>query len=178
MRLKEIILLLICLAFFSVGTEETFCQTQKDSVFSNPENNLKSKSPTQALFKSLAFPGWGQFYNEKYLKAGLVLGVETTYIILAVDQWRKATLHKKNFHNAVPYSPEQFYEFDLYKYHRDQRNLYLWITSGIVFLSMFDAYVDAHLYDFDKIEMKDLEVSLFPTDESSRRVGIFLSYRF
>jgi len=178
MRFKIIILFFLLSIFFCFWAEKTLSQARKDSTFFSPEENLKTKSPTKALLRSIAFPGWGQFYNEKYFKSALIFGVETTYIILAADQWRKTDFHKKNFQNAVPYSPEQYEEFDLYKYHRDQRNLYLWVVTGIVFLSMFDAYVDAHLYNFDKIQMKDLEVSLMPADENFKDIKLFLSYKF
>lgn len=131
-----------------------------------------------ALIRSVAFPGWGQFYNKKYIKAALVFGVEATYIVLAADEWRKTNFHKKNFQSAPPYSPEQYWEFDQYQFHRDRRNLYLWVISGIVFLSMFDAYVDAHLYNFDKEKMEDLKVELVPTYNKHYRVKVLLSLSF
>lgn len=140
---------------------------------------LKKKSPMGALLRSIAFPGWGQFYNEKYLKAALVFGVETAYIVLAADEWRKTDFHRKNYQKAPPGSPEQYWEFDQYRFHEDRRNLYLWVVSGIIFLSMFDAYVDAHLYTFDKDKMKDLEVGLVPVyDDQSCRVELLVSLKF
>jgi len=131
-----------------------------------------------ALLRSVAIPGWGQFYNEKYIKAAVVFGVETTYIVLAADEWRKTNFHKKNYQSAPPNSPEQFWEFDQYRFHEDRRNLYLWVISGIVFLSMFDAYVDAHLYTFDKDKMKDLEVGLVPVYGEGLRVDLVFSLEF
>jgi hypothetical protein len=178
MRFRFFILFFLFSIFFCFRVEKTWPRARKDSTFFSLQENLKTKSPTKALLRSVALPGWGQFYNEKYFKSALIFGVETTYIILAADQWRKTSFHKKNFQNAFPYSPEQYYEFDLYKYHRDQRNLYLWVVTGIVFLSMFDAYVDAHLYDFDKIQMKDLEVFILPKDENPKEIKFCLSYKF
>ena len=139
---------------------------------------LKRKSPMGALLRSVALPGWGQFYNEKYLKAVLVFGVETTYIVLAADEWRKTNSHKKNYQSALPNSPEQYWEFDQYRFHEDQRNLYLWVISGIIFLSMFDAYVDAHLYTFDKEKMEDLNVELVPVYDEDCKVWVMLSLSF
>jgi len=131
-----------------------------------------------ALARSAVFPGWGQFYNEKYVKAALVFGVETTYIVLAADEWRKTNFHKRNFQSAPPFSPEQYWEFDQYQFHRDRRNLYLWVISGIIFLSMFDAYVDAHLYNFDKEKMEDLKVELVPVYDRGCQVKIVLNLKF
>jgi hypothetical protein len=147
----------------------------------NPDSTLvplDKKSPMGALMRSVAFPGWGQFYNEKYLKAALIFGIETTYIVLAADEWRKTNFHKKNFQSAPPYSAEQYWEFDQYQFHRDRRNLYLWVVSGIVFLSMFDAYVDAHLYSFDKEKMEDLKVELLPEFDKGHGVKVLFSLNF
>jgi hypothetical protein len=139
---------------------------------------VEKKSPMGALIRSVAFPGWGQFYNEKYLKAALVFGIETTYIVLAADEWRKSNFHKKNFQSAPPYSAEQYWEFDQYQFHRDRRNLYLWVISGIVFLSMFDAYVDAHLNRFDKERMEDLKVELLPEFDQGPGMKVLFSLKF
>ena len=154
-------------------------------VFSSAQGNsdssfvpLKEKSPMGALLRSVALPGGGQFYNGKYIKAALVFGVETTYIVLAADEWRRANFHKKKFQSAPPYSPEQYWEFDQYRFHQDRRNLYLWVISGIIFLSMFDAYVDAHLYNFDKEKMEDLKVELVPAYDRGYQAKILFSLEF
>ncbi|HEX7402064.1 MAG TPA: DUF5683 domain-containing protein [candidate division Zixibacteria bacterium] len=123
---------------------------------------MGKKSPTGALLRSVVFPGGGQFYNHKYLKGLVVFGTETTFITLAAIEWSRANTHKKNFQNPnYPYS-ERLWEFEQYQFYEDRRNLFLWITAGVVFLSMFDAYVDAQLYNFDKEKVRDLPISLMP----------------
>ena len=123
---------------------------------------MVKKSPTGALLRSVVFPGGGQFYNHEYLKGLVVLGTETTFITLAAIEWSRANTHKKNFQNPdYPYS-ERLWEFDQYQFYEDRRNLFLWITAGVVFLSMFDAYVDAQLFNFDKEKVRDLPISLVP----------------
>ena len=50
------------------------------------------KSPMGAVLRSAILPGWGQFYNEKYLKAIFVLSVNgaLAYAIYHYDdQWEK-----------------------------------------------------------------------------------------
>lgn len=175
---KEVIFFLTIITVLNVFSfQKVFAKNEKKVFFAPYDTTLKHKSPMGALLRSVAFPGWGQFYNEKYLKAIIAFGFETSYIILALDEWIKTDKCKKNLKNAKNFA-DSLYQFDLYQYHRDTRNLYLWVVSGIIFISMFDAYVDAHLYNFDKIKMKDLEVSFGPDSEEKKRINLLLIYRF
>jgi hypothetical protein len=163
---KHFIFLSLSLCLFAfVPKTQSSGQTEQDSTVteaSKPDTLLKNKSPMGALLRSVVFPGGGQFYNRKYLKGIVVFGTETTFITLAAIEWSRANTHKKNFQNPeYPYS-ERYWEFEQFKFYEDRRNLFLWITAGVVFLSMFDAYVDAHLYNFDKEKVRDLTVSLIP----------------
>jgi len=95
----------------------------------------KAKSPTGAMWRSLAFPGWGQWYNGKKLKAALAFGAETGVVGAAVyfdGRLRKAST------------------FEDQEYWRDRRNLMYWWLGAAILLSMADAYVDAQLSDFDE----------------------------
>lgn len=143
---------------------------------SPPDTALERKSPTGALLRSVAFPGWGQFYNRKYFKSAIVFGAEATFITLAAIEWSRMNEHKKNFQN--PDYPNRYWEFEQFEFYEDRRNLFLWITAGIVFLSMFDAYVDAHLYNFDQEEVRDLSISLVPGTNREDEIKIALSVRF
>ncbi|MBI66999.1 MAG: hypothetical protein CMG65_04365, partial [Candidatus Marinimicrobia bacterium] len=51
-----------------------FCQTQHDSLSIN-------KSPKKAALSALAFPGGGQLYNGKKLKASLIMSMELYSIL-------------------------------------------------------------------------------------------------
>ena len=83
---------------------------------------------------------------------------------------------KKKFPDLTPEQatddPEyQAEEFEKYESARDSRNLKMWFLAAAIFYSMFDAYVDAQLSDFEQTDkafevylgpgqMNDLEVSL------------------
>jgi hypothetical protein len=143
----------------------------------SPSDTLfERKSPMGALLRSVAFPGWGQFYNKKYFKSAVVFGAETTFITLAAIEWHRMNKHKRNFQD--PDHPDRYWEFEQFQFYEDQRNLYLWITAGIVFLSMFDAYVDAHLYNFEKERVRDLSISLSPQVKKGEEVRIVFSIGF
>ena len=147
-----------------------------EGVAARADSILETKSPMGALLRSVAFPGWGQFYNRKYLKSTVVFGGETTFITLAAIEWGRMNKHKRNFQN--PDYPDRYWEFEQFEFYEDRRNLFLWITAGIVFLSMFDAYVDAHLYNFDREEVRDLSISLVPEAGGGSDVWLLLSIRF
>jgi hypothetical protein len=170
--------LLSCCLFGFCLVNEGVGQTKQDSTIMNsaePDTLLKGKSPMGALLRSVALPGWGQFYDHQYIKGTLVLGTETTFITLAVIEWSRMSTHKRGFQNTgSPYSVRQW-EFEQFRFYEDKRNLYLWVTAGIVFLSMFDAYVDAQLYDFDKEKVRDLPISLVPTANRGISVQMVLN---
>jgi hypothetical protein len=156
---------------------QTFGQMKENSGLMktvSADTSLKHKSPTGALFRSIAFPGWGQFYNGKYFKSTVVFGTETTFITLAVIEWGRRNEHKRNFERLPQNHPDKAWEFEQFRFYEDRRNLFLWITTGIVFLSMFDAYVDAQLYNFDKEKVPDLSISMIPGD----KVNILFSVKF
>ncbi len=170
--------LALCLLAFVLETQ-SLGQTERDSTItkvSQPDTLLEKKSPMGALLRSVVFPGWGQFYNRKYFKGVVVFGAETTFITLAAIEWSRMNKHKKNFQN--PDYPDRYWEFEQFEFYEDRRNLFLWITAGIVFLSMFDAYVDAHLYNFDKEKVRDLSVSLIPESNGETNIKIVFSIPF
>ena len=170
MRFLGITIFIFMLIFFVFAR---FSYTQEKKVLpeiaqtdSAKVKVFKSKSPMGALLRSVALPGWGQFYNKKYIKAGLVLGVETTFLTLMIIEWERMDDHKKLFDSMSQDRPkDKSWEYEQYKFYQDRKNLYLWSTIATIFVSMFDAYADAHLYDFDK-EMERIGFEIYPGSEN------------
>jgi hypothetical protein len=178
-RNKSLLLALVvlCLSFGSATSAQGQGLQSDTSKSETPADSVvQTKSPMGALLRSVAFPGWGQFYNRKYLKSAVVFGAETAFITMAVVDWTRMSQHRGNFQN--PDYPDRYGEFDLFRFYEDRRNLFLWITGGIVFLSMFDAYVDAHLYDFKSEQVRDLSVSVLPSVDSDGGAKIVLAIWF
>lgn len=90
-----------------------------------------AKSPTKAMVRSLALPGWGQFYNGKKFKGTLVAVAEVGSAVAFFV--RRDQLSKEVSVAGQP----------------PKRNFYLLSTIGVVFYSVVDAFVDAHLDGFD-----------------------------
>ena len=106
-------------------------------------------SPTIIMFKSVVFPGWGQWCNHKYIKAGAVFALES-YFIFRYFQFAGKASDARDRWQAIPVTdfPRREAAFEEYVDYRDSRNSNVWATGITIFISMFDAYVDAHLRNF------------------------------
>jgi len=138
-----------------------------------PARRSKAKlkrSPMGALMRSIAIPGWGQYYNKKYLKSAVIFCGESFFIYKAAHWWIK-TEDQYNTVQTITDPIDKPLAFSYYLSYRGKRDDYLWATGITIFLSMFDAYVDAHLAGFDV----DLTPDFQPPQE---RGAIKLSLRF
>jgi len=136
---------------------------------------VRKPNPTGALLRSALVPGWGQYYNKKYIKAS-VFAVGEWYLIYGIaSDWRTSSRHEKNFKAATDISIKaaEFNEFEKY---RDRRNVKMWIMTAAIFYSMWDAYVDAQLADFEETD-KAYEVFLAPARGDGLMVGVNFSFR-
>jgi len=182
------------------STHGNILQAPRKSRFDNlPTSKIRNPWPTGALFLSAAIPGGGQFYNGKYIKSFLY-GVTEIYLIKYVYwRWKQMDEHWQNFKSidddllesgqiapsVMPSSTNiSFFhtdydfikaqQFALYEKKRDSRNTHIWLTALVVFVSMFDAYVDAHLADFNQTD-KAFDAYIAPEDD---KVQLNLVYRF
>jgi hypothetical protein len=112
------------------------------------------RSPWGAVTRSAMIPGWGQVYNDEYLKAGIAL-------LLVADFGRKVYV------NNIRYQRTGI------KAYRDWRMTNSWYLGLTYFLAMVDSYVDAYLYRFD--DMMELTMILEPVGTG---VGFKANVRF
>jgi len=96
-------------------------------------------SPTGTLFKSVVFPGWGQWSNGKKQKAAVYFAVETYFATKALV-WR---------HRA-----RQNVDYSTFMRARDRRNYFYWFTGLTIFVSMFDAYADRYLLTLERMRQR------------------------
>ncbi len=137
-------------------------------------------SPTGALFRSLAFPGWGQFYNKKYFKAAVVFLGESGLIAGAVIEWVRMKEFEDKFESLPLGDPQKAVEFDLFQFHQDKRNIFLWLTAATIFLSMWDAYADAQLSSFEKEKKEEQnQLGFIPSiNRENKEVKLLWSFKF
>lgn len=106
-----------------------------------------SKNPTGALFRSLVVPGWGQLYTGHPIKAVVFFGTDLGMLYGIYSQNRQY----EDYLDQAGNTKSDIYRArleDLADFYRDDRNKLIWWTAGVMLLSGFDAYVEAHLYDF------------------------------
>jgi hypothetical protein len=116
------------------------------------------------MFRSLAFPGWGQLENGQPYKAGLVFAAETGLIAAGYVEWQRAE-RSLDQERAAADAGDQEAAADHHTRYLDRRDRAIsrfWWSGFALLLSMLDAYTEAHLRDFVSAEVPELEI---PTPE-------------
>lgn len=128
-----------------------------------------SKSPFWAAVSSALLPGGGQFYTENQVRGllffftqGALLGMTLYEHIKTEDSW-------KRFERTRDWS-----YYDDYSYHFDRRYNLLWWDAAAWFLSVADAYVDAHMYRFR--EGGRVAFTVRPSEESGLKLQLSLGF--
>ncbi|HPY96872.1 MAG TPA: DUF5683 domain-containing protein [Candidatus Cloacimonadota bacterium] len=162
------------LFYFSLLLSCLYCQAPDTNTL--PEDSLfidqvaiKEKNPTTASLLSFAIPGGGQFYNESYIKMGIVLLADTYFVSTANYHEEKRQKNKKKMNNATFEQESQYYKSQM-NYHFEKRQSSYWWIGISTFLSITDAYVDAHLYNFD-VKKNEIELRFSASN-------LTLSYKF
>ena len=137
--------LFLILSSVVFSQQDTTSQENSD-LFSDKQDSVfvMAKSPWFAVLQSAVVPGLGQIYNESYIKAPIIWGAAA----LLVYGW----VYNDNKHSDYANLYQQT-QNELYRRYRDfygdQRDLFT-IYMGLVYLlNLVDAYVDAHLFDFN-----------------------------
>ncbi|MCL4306562.1 hypothetical protein KJZ99_11680 [bacterium] len=125
-RPSAVVALLACLALSDLAVAQLGTDPGKPK-----------KSTTGAVFRSLAVPGWGQLYNEAYLKSAAFLITEASFMI-GISRYNDRMMAAKK---ADMFENERFY--------RSSRNKMIWWFAAVKLLSLGDAYVDAQLFKID-----------------------------
>jgi hypothetical protein len=152
MRRYVLLIFLISLPLIAANVSADSLSVQGDSL-----KRVKPKrAPMGALLRSVAVPGWGQYYNRKYIKSAVVFSAETFFITKAIHWWKKTEDQYNSIQQTIDPSQQRI-RYNIYRSYRTSRDDYLWAVGLTVFLSMFDAYVDAHLASFDVDITPDFE---------------------
>jgi hypothetical protein len=111
------------------------------------------KSPWGAVARSAMLPGWGQIYNEQYIKALLVFAI-------VFDFGRKVYVFNHRYEHTGDTGM------------RDRRVVNSWYFGLFYALNMVDAYVNATLFKFD--ETMQLTYYVQPGEDSLSLGVIFV----
>jgi hypothetical protein len=156
--------------------QEQLSNTSNVTDSSNFEKRL-IQTPTKALFKSMVIPGWGQFGNKKPFKALIFAGMDAWMILSAVHHGKKANDLFDQFESTDDLDLRRQY-YSMYLSRKDQRNKFTWFAVIISFVSMFDAYVDAHLSGYPEVEdnIKGVTMEIIPDNINGTLIQF--SYHF
>jgi hypothetical protein len=107
--------------------------------------------PWSIMARSAVLPGWGQLKNGRPLKAGVALALEGFAGVRLVRAWRDVDAAARREDEAFAIGDEAAAAAARADYDRayNRRSTAGWILGAAVALSMLDAYVDAHLIQFD-----------------------------
>jgi hypothetical protein len=141
-----------------------------------PEGGFKmTKSPLLATLLSIV-PGGGQLYNEDYWKVPLFFAAGGFFVYRTL-YYHNLFIDKVDELEAIPdvdsnvsrrltlRTQREFY--------RDNRDLNFAYFLGVEILSMIDAYVGAHLFDFDVDDDISSRIMLDP-----ERMGVRFTMRW
>lgn len=171
------------------GTEKAIITVDDTTtVAATPEH-----SPTKALWMSAVLPGLGQVYNRQAWKIPIIYAGAAAVTYFAVTNYQGRERFKKEYINRQNGNTDDLLEryqnypdaniYSLYQSYNRNFQLSL-IIGGVVYaLNIIDAYVYAHLFDFEITD--DVSMSIRPNVEyfsmpgfSTPATGLTLQVRF
>lgn len=144
----------------------------------DPENLERrlSQNPTVALIKSVFIPGLGQLGNRRYIKAAFFMGLDAWFVGSVIHYGRQASDFRDQYEKSTDIAARNDY-YDLYQDRKNQRNKFTWYAVIVTFISMFDAYVDAHLSGFpQKADEGRVSFNLEPSFEGEVAAYVSISF--
>ena len=157
-----VVMLISCFVQAQIDVENVFIQRDTTDIGKEttpaPKRNtflsIFEGRPGRAALFSLVIPGGGQAYNKKFWKIPLAWGIDG-----AAGYWVYFTDERFKFYDGIYRDLLAGKTNDFFRNSRDveparnawrQRKEYAWVYMGIAHLvTVFDAYVDRHLIEFD-----------------------------
>ena len=195
-NISTYILILFLLTF--IGRNSSFAQevdtTSTEIIYNDAAMGLgsdggvtivkedKEHIPSKAAMYSAILPGLGQIYNKRYWKlpivyaaiGGGVYGVvwnQKNYKVFLEAYRIRLSGGQDEYFNTLKTEEQLISWMDFY---RNQRDLSIIITVGLYAFNILDAYVDAHLINFNINDNLALKVE--PTAFPNAIAGSYYSY--
>lgn len=154
---------------------------QKDTSLSSSKRDSQfvkfkmKKSPALAVLLSAILPGAGQFYNRSYWKIPIITGLIGYFGYEYIRNNNKFKDYRDQYDASI--TPEnEFGDFNLKalrEFYRNQRDDFVWYFIIVYVVNLVDAYVDAHLFDFD---VKDNNLRSFGKPDMIYRLKMKISF--
>ncbi|MGB0431719.1 MAG: DUF5683 domain-containing protein [Bacteroidia bacterium] len=177
-----LIIFLLLVNSSNIWAQEKAEKKKKDI---DPEELVARKS----AYRSMVLPGWGQATNggAHWLKLPIIYGGLGTLGYIANFNHNKYKCYEKGYFLARKklylegcdgYTTESALKNGMETYHQ-QRDLFIIVTAGFYALNILDAYVWAHLNQFDNSD--DLTLNIYPSFTNiagNQTAGFSLQFRF
>jgi len=106
-------------------------------------------SPTAAVVMTPLFPGWGQLYAENSWRAALGFGVQMYFWTNMLSRDRQA-VRARDFARNFPTDDPNYDRYNaIAEESWAQMRDFAWWSGGALLIIALDAYVGAHLFDFE-----------------------------
>lgn len=193
------IIVIVLILFISLFTHPVLSQTTPkpspdDSVYTpispkeQEQKKLANQEANKAALMSALVPGLGQIHNKKYWKLPIIYGGGATFgyfIYYHKSNWTTYQDAYDDRLNGIALTDPELdqYSTDQLKVLRDDSRRYfqmnVFFAVGLYTLNIVDAYVDAHLKEFDVNESLALRVKPFfyTTNYSHLAHGLTFSFR-
>ena len=133
------------------------------------------KSPWVAVGLSALLPGAGQFYNKSYWKVPVLLGLTAYLGYQFYDNDKKYRDYRDQYaasqNDTLPEGD------NVLKYYREfyfnQRNDFVWYFVIVYVVNLVDAYIDAHLFDFN---VKEDKIERFGTVDKEYKLNVKIHF--
>jgi hypothetical protein len=107
------------------------------------------QSPSKVALISAVLPGYGQIYNHSAWKLPIYYGLLVLFASNAIDDGNKYDKYSK-LYSADPSGPDAATNLsNRESYQKRRNNQLIWLVLTHL-VGIADAYVDAHLFEFDK----------------------------
>ncbi|MBK7769977.1 MAG: hypothetical protein IPI48_05445 [bacterium] len=105
---------------------------------------------TGAVVMTPLFPGWGQLYADGGWRAALAFGAEMYFWSNLLSRDRQAR-RDLEFADTLPEGDlRHAFVVNLATEHKEQMRDFVWWSGGALLIIALDAYVGAHLFNFDE----------------------------
>lgn len=105
---------------------------------------------TGAVLMTPLFPGWGQLYSDGGWRAGLAFGVEMYFWSNLLARDRQARRDLDYAATLAETDGNRRFAEAMAVEHRAQMTDFVWWSGGAMLIIALDAYVGAHLFNFDR----------------------------
>ena len=107
-------------------------------------------SSTAAVLMTPLLPGWGQLYADNSWRGALAFGLEMFYWSNMLMRDRRA-VRAKEFSRTFPEGDPNRTRYDSFAQEDwEQMRDFAWWSGGVLLIIALDAYVGAHLFNFDQ----------------------------